>query len=53
MKAELRDGKTLVITAETVAEHEVLKRFENATLKPEQIRPFTPNVSTLTAEAKP
>lgn len=52
MKAELRDGHTLVLTAESVAEHEVLKRFEGVTLRTEVVKPFTQNIQTLIAEAK-
>lgn len=52
MKVEVRDESTLVLTAETVAEHVLLKRFEGVTAKLETVRPFGINATTLILEVK-
>ena len=52
MKIEVRDSCTLAITAESVAEHVLLKQFEGAVAKREDIKPFSMNVETMLLEIK-
>lgn len=50
MKAELRNDKTLIVTAESTAELVALQKFENAKVSLEKPQPFQMNVDILKVE---
>jgi hypothetical protein len=50
MRCELRDSRTLVIIPESVAEQEMLLRFQGRQAKAETPPPFQPNVTLLVLE---